>query len=151
MDDESPEYQEFKNRAVFEGTDVFELFPGDFLDEVQRWNPGSAYVREEAFEPFQRAVLSAAPDFDWYSETRLDRPRIERLLVELRTLRDKITRASSVEELAKVFGKNFRWYTITGPVRLELRRKQLLQMTDDLADVARTALSGATSLWILGL
>lgn len=47
-DTKFPDYRVYRHREEFSGTDVFELFPGDFSGEVHWWNPGSVYVREEA-------------------------------------------------------------------------------------------------------
>ena len=111
----------------------------------------SIYIREESFEPFNTLVLGAAPNFDWYGETRLACLQIERLLTDLGTLRDKIGRAGSTDELRVAFGGDFRWYSADIPFRLETRRTQLLAIADAIAGIGRNALSHRTSLWLLGL
>ena len=149
--DDFPDYQVYRQRSEFQGSDVFELFAGDFADGVTWWNPGSIYIREESFEPFNTLVLGAAPNFDWYGETRLACLQIERLLTDLGTLRDKIGRAGSTDELRVAFGGDFRWYSADIPFRLETRRTQLLAIADAIAGIGRNALSHRTSLWLLGL
>ena len=68
-----PEYRVFWSRSEFRGSDVLEIFQGDFSDETRWQNAGSGYVREDAFVPFNEIIRRIAPRFDWYGKTRLGR------------------------------------------------------------------------------
>lgn len=147
VSDDYPEYRVFWSRSEFQGSDVFEIFPGDFSGEVRWRNPGSTYVREEAFAPFNELVRAVAPRFDWYGATRRGRRASLRLIKRLDDLARAVDRARRVADLHAAFGNERLWVDETNVL---VRRTQLLKMIADLQLLARTSINKRTGLWLLG-
>jgi hypothetical protein len=142
-----PEYRVFWSRSDFRGSDVFEIFPGDFSGETRWQNAGSAYVREEAFVPFNEIIRGIAPRFDWYGETRLGRRASLRLIKRLEVLARAVDRARTVADLHAAFGNERLWVDETNVL---VRRAQLLKMIADFQLLAQTSVNKRTGLWLLG-
>jgi hypothetical protein len=143
---EYPEYRVYTKREDFVGSDVFELFPGEFDGDIRLWNPGSVYVREDVFEPFAGILRKIEPEFDWYGETRLCGPQIAVFADELDWMTESILTAHSPSEV-KAIGRSFD----VGAADFLRCKSRLARMTVDLSQVATIALRRETSLWILGL
>ena len=143
---EYPEYRVYTKREDFVGSDVFELFPGEFDGDIRWWNPGSVYVREDVFESFAGVLLKIEPEFNWYGENRFCRQQIAVLADELDRVTESILAAHSLSEM-KDMGQSFD----IGVVDFLRHKSQLARMTADLSHVARGALRRDASLWILGL
>ena len=142
-----PEYCVFWSRSEFRGSDVFEIFPGDFSGEITWQNAGSGYVREEAFAPFNELLLAVAPRFDWYGATRLGRRASLRLIKRLEVLAAAVDSARTAADLHAAFGNRRLWVDQTNVL---VRRVQLLKMIADLQLLARTSISKQTGSWLLG-
>jgi hypothetical protein len=146
--DDYPQYRVFWSRSEFQGRDVFEIFPGDFSGEIRWWNPGSAHVREEAFEPFNEIVLAIAPRFDWYGATRLGRRASLRLIRRLEVLAGAVDRVRTAAHLHAAFGNQ---RLCVDEPNVLVRRAQLLKMIADLQLLTQTSINKRTGLWLLGL
>jgi hypothetical protein len=137
-------YRVFKSRADFRGSDVFELFPGEFTGKW--WNEGSVYIREEGFEPFNALVRSVAPNFDWYGETRLRGAQLERFLAGLDDFAQGVQEARSAADLQRVD----RLISVDDET-FKLARLRLIISVEEIAGVVWQAWRRDRSLWILGL
>lgn len=139
-------YRIFKSRVEFTGSDVFELFPGDFAGEVKWWNEGSRYIREDGFEPFNELVLGVAPDFDWYGETRIAGAQLKVLLGGLEAFGRGLRESRSAADPQRLS-----WRISVDDESFKLVRPQLIRTVEDIAAVVWEALSRRRSLWVLGL
>lgn len=140
------EYRVYRSREEFDGTDVFELYAGDFDGRVTWWNPGSIYLREEAFGLLAEIVVRIEPDFDWYGETRLRGKQLTLFAEALDETAARIRAAKSPAELHLV-GETIE---MDGS-KLADRKAQTARMLEDVSQVVAQALSRKSSLWILGL
>ncbi len=145
MDNSYPEYRVYTSRSQFRGTDVFE-FPGEFGEHITWYNEQSIYVRKEGFVPFQRSMLTVAPRFDRYGETRLNLRQTNHWLRLLDHSANAIAAAHSAEGLLRMDNR-----ILVDPENFIIRKAQLLRMVAGLAAVAENALRKRSSLWVLGL
>lgn len=143
---EYPEYRVYAKRGDFVGSDVFELFPGEFDGDVQWWNPCSVYIREDVFGPFAGILRKIEPNFDWYGENRLLGSKVVLFADALDRMTESILAAHTPSELEAV-GRSFG----IGVADFLRYKSRLSRMTADLSYVVTVALRRDTSLWILGL
>ncbi len=141
------EYRVYKSLSEFRGTDVFELYPGEFPDQIRYWNESSVYVREEAFLPFQRIVRAVAPRFEWYGgQTRLGQSQIATLLRLLDMTAAAINRSEHYWHLQAIDSR-----IDVGLESYAIRKAQLTRMVADLAATADSAMRRHVGLWLLGV
>lgn len=146
MDNSYPEYRVYTSRSQFRGTDVFEFYPGEFGERITWYNEASVYVREEGFVPFQRMLLTAAPRFEWYGETRLNLQQAKHWLKLLDRAANAITAAGSADNLLAVDDR----IRVT-PENFTIRKAQLTRTVLQLSGVVERAVRWQCSLWVLGL
>ncbi len=143
------EWRFYWDRSEFSGTDLFELHPGDFPDgEIVWWSKGSAFVREENFEPFGPTLHRLIPDFDWHGETKISPANCKLLRAELVAIREAVDGASTMEQLIQAF--DCRRLFDEGLTATQLRQC-ILVMIDDFIGLLDEAIERNEPFWLLGL
>lgn len=137
------------DRSEFSGTDLFELHPGDFPDgKIAWWSKGSAFVKEDNFEPFGPTLHRLVPGFDWWSETKVSPTKCKVLRAELVTIREAVERASTIEHLIKAF--DCRRIFDEGLTAFQLRQCMLV-MIDQFIELLDESIERDEPFWLLGL
>lgn len=138
-------FRVYKSAAEVRTSSAFELYPGDFVACMTRWNPGSVYISETGFAPFAIVIRGVAPTFKWHGETRLGRPQLKALLVSLERLGNGLVHARTAADLLRLNPK-----CGVPEDKAALARAQLIRSAEDVADVVWRALCRPGVLWVIG-
>jgi len=109
------------------------------------WNPGSEYVRDDAFDAFISIMKRVRPEYEFYGENRLTRDELYALLAELRLLGGRTQAASNATELKAAFDG----HADVNDTDFARKKAALALMVEDFAVLAKLAIKHRQPLWIL--
>jgi hypothetical protein len=142
-----PEYHFYWDRSQFSGSDVQEFYVGELYRSRMTWrNPGSEYVRDDAFAPFVPIMNGVMPAYEFYGENRLTRAQLHVLLGELTALLQPIAAAQTVSQLKASFDDRVDVHDAD----FAEKKAALTLMVEDFAVLAKLAIKHRLPLWILG-
>lgn len=141
------EYYVYTSRQQFCGSDVYEIYPGDFEEDIKWWNEGSVYIREEGFEPFVGVFRQAVPEIDFYSETKIVQPQLGLLISDMTELYQVIADALTPDDLKRATGR----YVQVNISNFVMQKDKIMNMAKAIQDVLRKAVDSGGCLWFLGV
>ena len=142
------EYYVFTSRDQFNGSVVYELYPGDFEGDIKWWNDGSVYIPEEGFDPFVAVLQAVVPEIDFYGETRIVHPQLVSLLSELTKLRQALADTLTPDDLKRAMSGR---YVRVNDRNFIGQKEKIKNMAEALQEVVRRANDEGGCLWFLGV
>jgi hypothetical protein len=139
-----------RDKNHLEGTAYFELHPGELPAPLACWLPGSAFVRDAAFDFLVGCFERSNPKFDYSAFERFDRDQVERLLRELDHLVEALAPGCSRDAVFSMYNSLFRMEIWDG-VDTELLRAAVARNAVAVAEFIRDSRSEDMCLWVLGM
>ena len=140
--------QQDKNRL--EGTAYFELHPGELPEPLACWLPGSAFVRDAAFEFLVACFERANPNFNYFAFERFDTEQVDRLIRELVDLVQELAPGCSRDTVFSRYNSLFKKEIWDG-VDTELLRTAVAKNAEEVAEFVRSSRLENPCLWVLGM
>jgi hypothetical protein len=137
-----------KNRL--EGTAYFELHHGELPEPLACWLPGSAFVRDAAFDFLVTCFERANPEFDYFAFERFDTEQVKRLVRELVDFAGDLTPGCSRDIVFSRYNSLFRREIWDG-VETEPLRTAVAKCAKEVAEFVQNSPSENQCLWVLGM
>ena len=138
-----------KNKSELKGTCYFEFLPGPYMGVS--WNENSVFLEEETFVLIEPVFERRLDKFDHFAFTEVPRPSWTEIINDLQTLRQKLTNASTVDDIRSDIGLLF----ITTEASLNndfpKHKLDLMLMIDQLIEWLTHGLTNHDVISVLGI
>ena len=139
-----------RDKDRLKGTAYFELHPGELPEPHACWLPGSAFVRDAAFDFLVVCFERANPGFDYFSFERFGGEHLDRLVVELVDFANSLTVGCSRETVFSKYNSIFEKDVWT-QVDTELLRAAVARIAEEVTEFSRNSRLESSCLWVLGM
>ncbi|MEQ9327288.1 MAG: hypothetical protein RJQ21_08325 [Rhodospirillales bacterium] len=140
------EYKLYHSIDDFTGTDVFEFYPFGYWDGRTRWNPGSAFMREDDFVVYHDVFRRADIKLTWYGNDRVPLPKLPGLIAGIDAFSSRVIAASSLSDLTAVSH-----HILADAQTYPFVRLKLIRLSADLSGIVDLSIRRRCALWVLGL
>lgn len=128
------------------GADVFEFYPFGYWDGRTRWNPGSAYIKEDYFTPYHDVFRRAGVRLTWYGDDRVPLRKLPGLIAGIDAFSARVMAASSLPDLTAVSQ-----HILADAESYPFVRLKLIRLSAELSGIVELSIRRRCALWVLGL